>query len=37
MNNQTQPQNIAKGMFWATMASTLWGVSGTILEFISQG
>lgn len=37
MNNRTQPQNIVKGMFWATMASALWGVSGTILEFISQG
>ena len=37
MTNQLKPQNIAKGMFWATMASALWGVSGTILEFISQG
>ncbi|KRL59828.1 DMT family transporter [Latilactobacillus fuchuensis] len=37
MNNKVQPKNIAKGMFWATMASALWGVSGTILEFISQG
>lgn len=37
MNNKVRPQSIAKGMFWATMASALWGVSGTILEFISQG
>lgn len=29
-------ENIAKGIFWATVASAMWGISGTVLQFISQ-
>lgn len=25
-----------KGIFWATLASAFWGISGTILQFVSQ-
>ncbi len=28
--------SVRKGMFWAIMASTMWGISGTVLQFISQ-
>jgi drug/metabolite transporter (DMT)-like permease len=28
--------NVLKGIFWAFLASALWGVSGTILQFVSQ-
>lgn len=28
--------NVMKGIFWAFLASALWGVSGTILQFVSQ-
>lgn len=28
--------NYKKGMFWAAMASTMWGISGTIMQFVSQ-
>ncbi|GAB6092035.1 DMT family transporter [Furfurilactobacillus curtus] len=30
-------QNYSKGIFWAAFASTMWGISGTILQYISQG
>ncbi|GEK27700.1 DMT family transporter [Furfurilactobacillus siliginis] len=33
MNSQT---NYSKGIFWAAFASTMWGISGTILQYISQ-
>ncbi|WP_034525889.1 DMT family transporter [Secundilactobacillus oryzae] len=29
--------NVVKGIFWAAIASTLWGISGTVLQFIAQG
>ncbi|WP_429970380.1 DMT family transporter [Fructilactobacillus sp. Tb1] len=29
-------KNIMKGIFWATLASAFWGISGTILQFVSQ-
>ncbi|MGV0167405.1 DMT family transporter [Furfurilactobacillus sp. WILCCON 0119] len=29
-------QNYSKGIFWAAFASTMWGISGTILQYISQ-
>lgn len=29
--------SVMKGIFWATVASTMFGVSGTVLQFISQG
>lgn len=29
-------QNYTKGILWAAFASTMWGISGTILQFISQ-
>src|SRR5699024_2731025 len=29
--------NVIKGIFWATIASGMFGVSGTVLQFISQG
>lgn len=28
--------NIMKGILWAALASAFWGVSGTILQFVSQ-
>ncbi|USS93418.1 DMT family transporter [Fructilactobacillus ixorae] len=31
-----QHKNITKGIFWATLASAFWGISGTILQFVSQ-
>ncbi|WP_261810594.1 DMT family transporter [Levilactobacillus humaensis] len=30
-------ENVVKGIFWATVASAMFGVSGTVLQFISQG
>ncbi|USS88003.1 DMT family transporter [Fructilactobacillus hinvesii] len=33
---QAKHQNIMKGIFWATLASAFWGISGTILQFVSQ-
>lgn len=33
MNKQ---KNIVKGMLWAGTASISWGVSGTVLQLISQ-
>jgi len=30
-------ENVMKGIFWAIVASAMWGVSGTVLQFISQG
>ncbi len=33
-----RPANVVmKGIFWALLASTMWGISGTVLQFISQG
>lgn len=29
-------QNFMKGIFWASLASVLWGISGTVLQYISQ-
>ncbi len=38
MENETGllETNVMKGIFWAFLASALWGVSGTILQFVSQ-
>ncbi|GEO69748.1 DMT family permease [Levilactobacillus acidifarinae DSM 19394] len=33
----TPAGSIMKGIFWATVASTMFGISGTVLQFISQG
>ncbi|GEO66589.1 DMT family permease [Levilactobacillus spicheri DSM 15429] len=30
-------ENVMKGIFWATVASAMFGISGTVLQFISQG
>ncbi|AEV94708.1 DMT family transporter [Pediococcus claussenii] len=37
MNNQAVSKHVGKGIFWAIFASTLWGISGTVLQVISQG
>lgn len=31
-----QSANYKKGMFWSAMASTMWGISGVIMQFVSQ-
>ncbi|TPR41034.1 DMT family transporter [Apilactobacillus micheneri] len=38
MNNEkgVLETNVLKGIFWAFIASALWGVSGTVLQFVSQ-
>ncbi|WP_137596845.1 DMT family transporter [Paucilactobacillus kaifaensis] len=36
MQSKSHSQNITKGLLWATLASGLWGVSGTVLQYISQ-
>ncbi|BAP84704.1 membrane protein [Paucilactobacillus hokkaidonensis JCM 18461] len=36
MQSNSHPQNITKGLLWATLASELWGISGTVLQYISQ-
>lgn len=36
MQSNEHPQNITKGLLWATLASGLWGISGTVLQYISQ-
>ncbi len=36
-NVGTPTENVMKGIFWATVASAMFGVSGTVLQFISQG
>jgi len=33
----TATENVMKGIFWATVASAMFGISGTVLQFISQG
>jgi drug/metabolite transporter (DMT)-like permease len=33
---QTKTNEIVKGIFWAAAASGMWGISGTVLQFISQ-
>ncbi|AUJ32968.1 MAG: DMT family transporter [Liquorilactobacillus nagelii] len=33
---QTKTNEIVKGIFWAAVASGMWGISGTVLQFISQ-
>lgn len=30
-------QHVGKGIFWALLASCMWGISGTVLQVISQG
>lgn len=35
-NSKATTENVMKGIFWATMASAMWGISGTVLQFISQ-
>lgn len=38
MKNLGAPtENVMKGIFWATVASAMFGISGTVLQFISQG
>lgn len=38
MDSHNPPgKNVMKGIFWATVASTMWGISGTVLQFIAQG
>ncbi len=27
---------VMKGIIWAAVASTMWGISGTVLQLISQ-
>jgi drug/metabolite transporter (DMT)-like permease len=29
-------ENVMKGIFWSAMASTLWGVSGVIMQFVAK-
>ncbi|TPR18834.1 EamA family transporter [Apilactobacillus timberlakei] len=29
-------ENVVKGIFWSSMASTLWGISGVIMQFVAQ-
>ncbi|NLR10733.1 MULTISPECIES: DMT family transporter [Lactobacillaceae] len=36
-NSEVSTGNVIKGIFWATIASGMFGVSGTVLQFISQG
>lgn len=36
MDKKTNTQNMGKGIFWAICASALWGISGTVLQYISQ-
>lgn len=35
-NEKYSKSSVAKGIFWAATASTLWGISGTVLQYISQ-
>lgn len=37
MEKELVSKHVGKGIFWAILASTLWGVSGTVLQVISQG
>ena len=32
----TTTENVMKGIFWSAMASTLWGFSGVIMQFVAQ-
>nr|WP_225424497.1 DMT family transporter [Fructilactobacillus sanfranciscensis] len=36
MDKLSSNKNIMKGILWATLASAFWGISGTILQFVSQ-
>jgi len=36
-NSEVSTGNVIKGIFWATIASAMFGVSGTVLQYISQG
>jgi len=36
-NSEVSTGIVIKGIFWATIASAMFGVSGTVLQFISQG
>lgn len=35
-NQQPVTKSLGKGIFFACLASTLWGVSGTMLQYVSQ-
>lgn len=37
MEKEVLNKHIGKGIFWALLASCMWGISGTVLEVISQG
>ncbi|XIF19920.1 MAG: DMT family transporter [Acetilactobacillus jinshanensis] len=34
--NQQKSQDVKKGIFWSATASCLWGVSGNLMQFVSQ-
>lgn len=37
MEKELINQHVGKGIFWALLASCMWGISGTVLQVISQG
>ena len=37
MKNELEQPNVKKGILWALLASCMWGISGTVLQVISQG
>lgn len=37
MENNLTNKQVGKGIFWALIASCMWGISGTVLQVISQG
>ncbi|MCY9806221.1 DMT family transporter [Lentilactobacillus senioris] len=36
-NNLSTSSQVTRGIWWALLASIMWGVSGTVLQVISQG
>jgi drug/metabolite transporter (DMT)-like permease len=37
MEKELVGKHVGRGIFWALIASCMWGISGTVLEVISQG